>query len=121
MGHPQIDKVEAGDIAKVLTAMADLMATFQRHDLALQDALSTMAARARSSREMNNLQHIDLITQTHGDLAKLLPVLAGALKGDTVEKSDLKAKLTLRSLQDTLINDDEAKEHHAAPGELSLF
>ncbi len=99
--------------------MAGLMEAFQQQDLALQDSLSSLSARAQATSEMGTLQHVDLITQTHVDLANLLPKLAAALKGELVEKEVLKNTLTLRSLQDTLIDGVETNEAEA--GELALF
>lgn len=119
MSASQSKEVSAGDVAEVLCAMADLMATFRNHDLALQDALSSISARARATPEMGNLQHVDLITQTHGDLAKLLPKLAAALSGEGVKKEALKQTLTLRSLQDALI--DGTNDQETAAGDLALF
>ena len=109
----------SNDVADVLVAMAELMSNFREHDLALQDALSSISARARSTPEMGNLQHVDLITQTHGDLAKLLPKLASILDGETIDRDTLKDALTLRSLKDTLI--DRAEASDTVSGELSLF
>ena len=108
-------------MAGVLTAMADLMHELQTNDLALQNALSSLAAQANSSPEMVDLQHVDILTQTHGDLASLLPTLASALAGETVDKADLRSSLSLRSLQDALLDKTSRTEDEHSPGELSLF
>lgn len=113
--------VGTDEIAAILVAMAKLMDGFRQSDLALQKALSSLATRANSSPEMKGLQHIDLITQTHGDLANFLPALANAVKSGNVDYAALRDKLALQSLQDTLI---DAQDHEVAdhtPGELSLF
>lgn len=112
-------EVSASDVAEVLSSMAELMSTFRQHDLALQDALSSISARARATPEMGNLQHVDLITQTHNDLASLLPKLAAILNGEDLGKDALRHTLTLRSLQDLLI--DGADEQTIQTGELALF
>lgn len=109
------------EVADVLDAMADLMASLQANDLALQNALSSLAVHARSSPEMNDLQHVDLLTQTHGDLANFLPTLAAALKGETVDKDALQSRLSLRSLRDTLFVGPETQNSDFEPGELSML
>lgn len=101
--------------------MADLMANLQANDLALQNALSSLATHVRSSPEMNDLQHVDLLTQTHGDLANFLPTLAVALRGENVDKNALQRKLSLWSLRDTLFSGSETQTGDFEPGELSLF
>lgn len=111
--------IDQADIARVLGAMAVLMSDFREHDLDLQNALSAISARARATPEMGYLQHVDLITQTHEDLAKLLARLAASLEGETTDINTLKQTLTLRSLQDSLINGNA--EEDVETGELSLF
>ena len=113
--------VSAIEVAAVLDALADLMANMRASDLALQNALSSLAVHARSSPEMNHLQHVDLLTQTHGDLANFLPTLAAALKGETVNKDALQSRLSLRSLRDTLFVEPETQSRDFEPGDLSMF
>lgn len=113
--------VETSDVAVVLGAMADLMERFHESDMALQSALSVLASRARATPDMVDLQHVDLLTQTHCDLARLLPELAACLKGRPTEMAHLKSKLTLRSLQDALLEGEQDREDRPEPGELSLF
>jgi len=115
----QPQEVSTEDVARVLRSMAGLMEMFRQQDLALQDSLSSLSARARATSEMGTLQHVDLITQTHVDLANLLPKLAAALKGEAIEMDVLKNALSLRSLQDTLIDGIEDNETQA--GDLALF
>ncbi|MEM8802791.1 MAG: hypothetical protein AAGF55_09670 [Pseudomonadota bacterium] len=115
-GAKNVDKT---DVARVLAAMANLMSDFGRHDLELQNALSAISERARATPEMGHLQHVDLITQTHEDLAKLLFRLAHSLEGEATDLDTLRQTLTLRSLQDALI--DGAPVEDVETGELSLF
>ena len=114
-----VKSVHPTDVAKVLEAMATLMTDFKRHDLELQNALSAISARARATPEMGYLQHVDLITQTHEDLAKLLTRLAASLEGEATDVETLRKTLTLRSLQDALINGTPGDD--VETGELSLF
>lgn len=107
-------------VATILVNAANLMASFHKSDVALQNALSALTAQSTPGAAMHELQHIDLITQVHADLAKMLPVLADGLRTTTVTQQDLCAALTLRSLQQALIDPDEETEEHSA-GELSLF
>lgn len=112
--------VEASDVAGVLNAMAELMEAFHASDIALQSALSTLASHAREAPGIGDLQHVDLLTQVHCDLARLLPALAACLEGTQMQRDALKGTLTLRSLQDGLIErtgDDDRPE----AGEVSLF
>lgn len=110
------------EIAEILNAMSALLEDLYDADLKLQEALSTLALRAKSVPEVSSLQHIDLLTQTHRDLASLLSAMSNFLAGDPIEPEALKSRLTLRSLQDALFDgaSDEDDENVAA-GEMSLF
>ncbi len=120
MSVKQSDQVKPKDVAEILRAMAELMTDLRQQDLALQDALSSISARARLVPEMGCLQHVDLVTQTHDDLASLLVILSDALDGESVNSDELKRSLSLRSLQDSLI-DRDASAQNVAPGDLALF
>lgn len=113
--------VSAEDIAHVLQSMAEHFVRLRASDLALQDALSALAARARTTPEMNDLQHLDLLTQTHEDLTRLLPRLAAILRGERIDQDTVKNTLSLRSLQDALFDPSGGDAPAPAPGELSLF
>ena len=116
----QTTACDTSDVAQILGATATLMESFHQSDLAMQDALSTLAAHARVAPDMVDLQHADLLTQTHADLAKLLGALSQLLGGDAITLTDLRGTLTLHSLQDALLEphaETDAIEH----GELSLF
>ena len=117
---PATFSVDHEAAAEVLRNIAAMMATFHSRDVALQDALSNMTRMSGETGAMHELQHIDMLTQTHEDLAKLLPVLADCVRGTPTHLNQLKAALTLRSLQDKLLdtNSDEAPPD---TGELSLF
>ncbi len=113
--------VSTEEIAHVLQSMAELFARLRSSDLALQESLSALAARARTTPEMSDLQHLDLLTQTHEDLTRLLPTLAAILHGERIDQDTLKKTLSLRSLQDALFDRSGHDEPEATPGELSLF
>lgn len=119
MSSEGVKTVDAKDIARVLEAMSSLMSNFKEHDLELQNALSAISARARTTPEMGHLQHVDLVTQTHEDLAKLLSRLAASLEGEAIDVESLRQTLRLRSLQDALING--VPNQDVEKGELSLF
>ena len=106
--------------ADILVNLASLMAEYRESDLALQNALSTLTSRFDQPAPINELQHIDLMTQVHADLAQMLPVLADGLRGQPTTREDLRAALTLRSMQDALI-ESGPKTHETSAGELSLF
>ncbi len=108
------------DVADILDNIANLMASFHSSDVALQNALSGLTKGMEGPTAMHELQHIDLLTQVHADLAKMLPVVAGSLRSTPTNKRNLLAALTLRSLQETLVEPESAGEKPAA-GELSLF
>lgn len=118
---PKSNELGSKDVADVLTCLARLMETFRESDLALQNALSTLTRETSSSPNMFQLQHIDLLTQTHCDLARMLPILASSLRGEPKSLEDLRSGLTLRSLQDVLIDTTEEQESTVEAGELSLF
>ena len=118
--HAVFSDVEIEDVADVLHCLAALMETFQRSDLALQNALSSLTQAPGAHPNTFQLQHIDLLTQTHCDLARLFPLLAASLRGVRTTHDDLRKAMTLRSLRDALIDADP--EGNAIPaGELSLF
>lgn len=114
---PHVDLETAADI---LMNLADMMQRYHLRDVALQNALSSMASDAISPPEMRELQHIDLLTQTHFDLSQLLPVLSACVRGVPTALADLRDALALRSLQDALI-DKDCDEPGVEAGELSLF
>lgn len=91
-------------VARILGALGQMMVDFHSRDLAVQNAVSEITSTPTSSgMNMSDLQHIDLVTQTHADLARFLPLLAKSLRSGDVDEPDLKGSLTLRSLQDSLL------------------
>lgn len=112
--------VEPDDVADILENLASLMGSFHKSDIAVQNALSVLTTTAKSGPNMFELQHVDLITQSHQDLSELFAVLAACARGRPIRMSDLAASLTLRSLQDNLLTPHHAREEVEA-GELSLF
>ena len=115
------DALEPSEIAPMLEAIAALLVSFHRSDIALQAALSSLAKHASATPDMVDLQHADLVTQTHSDLAKLLNELAGCISGHSVSREDLKSVMTLRSLQDSLIEPSALSDSAPLPGEVALF
>lgn len=114
--------VGPSDVAQILTCLSQLMDTLHKSDLALQNAMSALARNSEEKPDMVQLQHVDLLTQTHCDLAKMLAVLASSLRTDAVMQDDLKNSLSLRSLQDTLLGESETSGANTVEaGELSLF
>lgn len=60
----------AHEVAGVLAALGELMKELRDQDLALQNAVSELASKtAADGEQLVHIQHIDLITQTHEDLA----------------------------------------------------
>lgn len=118
---PKSNELGSKDIADVLTCLARLMETFRESDFALQNALSSLTQETSSRPNMFQLQHIDLLTQTHCDLARMLPILASSLRGEPTSLDDLRSGLTLRSLQKALLDTTEEDEVVVEAGELSLF
>jgi hypothetical protein len=110
----------ARDVAHILGASATLMESFFQSDLALQDAIANLSATASSAVDVTSLQHADLLTQTHADLARLLGALSDVLGGEAIGLGDLKKTLTLRSLETALFDPDDA-DPAPESGELSLF
>ncbi len=109
------------DVARILSAMAQLMDQMHQRDLALQDAISDLTdLTAPVSESLRHIQHIDLVTQTHGDLARFLPQLADCLVGHPVHHRKLAGALTLHSLQNLLLG-NSAEADAVEAGELSLF
>ena len=102
--------------------MSDLLDKLHASDLMLQEALSTLTIRANSSRDIVSLQHVDLITQTHSDLAKLLSVLAASLEDGTLDRDALWSSLELHSLKSSLLNaNDPAEDRGPQAGEMHLL
>lgn len=112
-----------GDVASVLSALGKLMDGLRQQDLALQNAVTQLASTATDmSDELIHIQHIDLITQTHEDLARFLPALAACLEDTKFDHQKLAEKLRLRSLQEQLLgqNGDTAANSTEA-GDVSFF
>lgn len=125
--HGWPDKTEF--TARIIGAVGQLMSDFHARDLAVQNAISEIAcAPETAGLNMTDLQHIDLVTQTHADLAKFLTRLAQSIRENEVAAQTLAGTLTLRSLQDTLLAAPESKSGPVAssnpdpdPGEMLLF
>jgi|GEM_PF-2128961 len=118
--------VSPQDVARILGAMGQLMEQLYSSDLALQDAVSDMTQKTTGAvSDFGHLQHIDLVTQTHADLARFLPQLADCLVGHPVEHEKLAGALTLHSLQNVLLGLASSNvvntEEDVEAGELSLF
>ena len=105
------------------------MLDFHARDLAVQTAVSGLTSAPNTSGlNITDLQHIDLVTQTHADLAKFLRRLAEGLREDGFAHRSLAGSLTLRSLQDVLLNpvrsganDEGPPEPQIESGEIDLF
>ena len=104
------------------------MRDYHERDLALQNAVAGLTTQqVATGINITDLQHLDLVTQTHGELAKFLPKLAQRLREDNnVEDVCLAGTLTLRSLQDLLLGPAGLMEvpsdvAEADPGEVFLF
>ncbi len=80
-----------------------------------------------SGLHLTDLQHIDLVTQTHADLARFLPKLAQGLREADLVENNLASTMTLRSLQDALLraplNGDveHVVDDQIDPGDMDLF
>jgi len=112
--------LEPDEVAAILDNLASLMEDLHRSDEALQTALSSLANGSDAAPTLFELQHVDLLTQSHFDVSKLVRVLANWARGKPTSREDLTAALTLRSLQDKLVDHcEDAKIVEA--GELSLF
>lgn len=108
-------------VAEVLAALGKLMQELHEQDLALQNAVSHLASSATSaSPQLRQIQHIDVITQTHSDLARFLPELASCLEKTDFDQVRLAEKLHLQSLRDQLL-DKSTDNSEVLSGELSLF
>ena len=111
-----------GDVASVLSALGQLMQDLRQQDLALQNAVSQLASNTTEvSDELIHIQHIDLITQTHEDLARFLPELAACLERTEFDHQKLAQKLRLRSLQEQLLGQEDDADASAPPGDVSFF
>lgn len=110
------------NVADVLAALGELMRDLHHQDLALQNAVSKIASNASNEgAEVAHIQHIDLVTQTHDDLARFLPELAAALESTNFDPKRLAKILRLQSLRDQLLSDGNTDDAKTPSGELSLF
>ena len=115
--------------ARIIGAVGQLMSDFHVRDLAVQNAISEMTCSPETAGlNMTDLQHIDLVTQTHADLAKFLKKLAQSVREQELAAQSLAGTLTLRSLQDVLLGAPEDKNAEGEggaddtdPGDMSLF
>ncbi|NNE89889.1 MAG: hypothetical protein HKN27_17610 [Silicimonas sp.] len=113
----------SGEVAGVLSALGQLMRDLRAQDLALQDAVSKLAAAtSKAGKEVVHIQHVDLITQTHDDLARFLPELAACLEHTDFDQEKLAQKLRLQSLKDQLlVRGSDPDDTANAPGDVSFF
>ena len=114
--------------ARVIGALGQLMVDFHHRDLAVQNAVSDMTTSPTSNGlHLTDLQHIDLVTQTHADLARFLPKLAQGLRDNDLTQSNLANTMTLRSLQDALLHAplsggvEHVVDDQIDPGDMDLF
>ena len=115
--------------ARIIGALGQMMVDFHTRDVAVQNAVSDMTQASGSlGLNMTDLQHIDLVTQTHADLAKFLPRLAESIRNREIAEQSLAGSLTLRSLQDTLLRpirppgpEVDPPEEGQDPGDMHLF
>lgn len=114
------DLLGPDDVAEVLDNVATLIEHLHHSDEALQTALSSLAGAQDSASTPFELQHLDLLTQSHLDLFKLTRILACWARGTPVRRGDLRDVLTMRGLKDRLV-DSHAEEKTTEPGELQLF
>ena len=125
----QFDPDSAEVAARIIGAVGQLMSDFHVRDLAVQNAISEMTCSPDTAGlNMTDLQHIDLVTQTHADLAKFLARLAQSIRERDITEATLAGTLTLRSLQDTLLAGPEMgagetsdAQDHSDPGDMLLF
>ena len=125
---PSTDPIDGEIAARILGALGQLMIDFHDRDLAVQNAISELTSLPNvGGLNVVDLQHIDLVTQTHADLAQFLPKLAECLRDDDFGQASLAGTLTLRSLRDVLLGaepstaaDFETQEEES-PGEMLLF
>ena len=125
----QIEPERTEFTARIIGAVGQLMSDFHTRDLAVQNAISAMTcAPETAGLNMTDLQHIDLVTQTHADLAKFLTRLAQSIREDDLAETSLAGTLTLRSLQDTLlaapdadVTGETSADDQQDPGDMLLF
>ena len=124
----RIDPDDSEFLARIVGALGQLMVDFHHRDLAVQNAVSDMTSTPGAQGfHLTDLQHIDLVTQTHADLARFLPRLAQGLRENSLSETGLANTLTLRSLQDSLLRAPLAGdvEHviddQTDPGDMDLF
>lgn len=114
--------------ARIIGALGQMMVDFHHRDLAVQNAVSDMTCTPGSNGlHLTDLQHIDLVTQTHADLARFLPRLAQGLRESDLVESTLASTMTLRSLQDALLRAplaggvEHVVDDQIDPGDMDLF
>lgn len=109
------------DVADILENIGSLLADFYASDVALQSAISSLTRAPGQTMDMSALQHIDLLTQSHDDLSKLLFALGACLRDEAMSHAELRHVLRLRSLQDTLIAGEHGADASQDAGVVSLF
>lgn len=120
-GNEPPPKRATHEVAGVLSALGKLMKQLRDQDLALQNAVSELASKSTAAGEqLVHIQHIDLITQTHEDLAQFLPELAACLESTNFDEGKLTQRLRMQSLKDQLL-DAELEPTPTNPGDLLLF
>lgn len=92
-------------VADVLARLSTLMGEMQARDVRLQTTISDISKeRTLASDEIEALQYLDLSTQIHGDLRRLLHALSGTIDTDGFDRTRLSETLKLGSLKRSLLS-----------------
>ena len=116
-----IDNLTNTEAAKFIATLGDVFASIYQDDIALQAAICVSVSNSESAlQHTKDLQHVDLITQFHANMSRLLPVLAQQLEKSEFSREALLEELNLQSLRDCFAQHGESSISDNA-GELTFL
>ena len=116
-----INNLTNTEAAKFIATLGDVFASIHQEDIALQAAICVLVSNSESAlQHTKDLQHVDLITQFHANMSRLLPVLAQQLEKSEFSREALLEELNLQSLRDCFAQHGESSISDNA-GELTFL
>ena len=116
-----LDNQTGTEAAQFIATLGDVFASIHQEDIALQADICVLVSNSESAlQHTKDLQHVDLITQFHANMSRLLPVLAKQLEKNEFSREALLEELNLQSLKDCFEQDGERSISDNA-GELTFL
>ena len=114
-------KTAYADVADILETLGETFASVHQEDVALQAAICVLVSNNEGAlRFSKDLQHLDLITQLHADMARVLDVFVRQIHNGKIVQQELLEVLSLQSLRDCFEGKPTARSRQN-PGDMTIF